>query len=87
MKPARVEFYLSTHPSHPSPARFSWRLKEPDGQIILNPEELFDSHRNAVASFRRVATALDARGPWQIVDEPGMPTRKSSHAMLTGKQQ
>ncbi len=88
MKPARVEFYVAAHESVTYDAKaFSWRLQASNGQTILTPHEAFDSHRNAIASFKRVCKAMDARGPWQIVDEPGMPTRKSSHEMIVGKKQ
>ncbi len=92
MKPARVEFYVAQHARlylgrakallPPSPAEYSWRLQAANGQTIISPHKTFDSHRAAVANFKRVCKAMDARGPWQIVDEPGMPTRKGSHQMI-----
>ncbi len=84
MKPARVEFYVA-HLGHGGQAKYGWRLQAPNNLTILTPHKTFDAHRAAVANFKRVCKAMDARGPWQIVDEPGMPTRKGSHAMLTSQ--
>ncbi len=86
MKPARVEFYVAQH-AQVLGTQYGWRLQAPNGQIIVTAHETFDSHRNAIESFKRVCRAMDARGPWQIVDEPGMPTRKGSHEMIVGTKQ
>jgi uncharacterized protein YegP (UPF0339 family) len=80
MKPACVEFY-ENWPTVKT-REYGWRLRAKNGQIICTPHETFQSHRNAVESFKRICNALDARGPWQIKDLDGV---QGSHAMLIGK--
>jgi hypothetical protein len=80
MKTACVEFYeAEIVGDFGVPNQYGWRLRATNSQIILSPHETFVSHRNAVASFKRICKALDARGPWEIRDLDGI---KGSHAML-----
>ena len=77
MKASCVEFYQGH--SLMGGWHYAWRLRAKNGRIILTPGETFVSHRNAVASFKRVCDALDASGPFEIKDLRGVT---GSHAML-----
>jgi len=83
---ACIEFYRVTKTTWridggSSVRGYAWRLRAPNGKIVNTPHESFVSHFNAVRSFRTVANAMDARGPWEIRD---MKDVTGSHAMLIG---
>lgn len=73
MKTPTVQFYKAY-------SYFAWCLQDKTGRTIAIPHRHESTHGAAIRSFKRVAEALNARGPWEIRDGPGV---KGSHAMLT----